>query len=400
MKTLKSGFLIALLTSLNGCEQALVQFDEQTGHDLAASDDMAAGVDLAGHDLLAQGDLAGTGDGGYSDGGANLAPQVMSVTPNDQVLGVAVFRTPTATFNKAMDPMSISNLSFRLREQGAVQLVSGTVSYSSATATAIFKPSSPLLVDTIYEATLTTAAKDTLGTPLAANYVWTFRTSTQVCGMSPVLLGSAGSFGAFASTTITSSGPTIVNGDIGVSPGTSTAIVGFGPSPGVAGPGIVNGTQRTDPDPAAAQAKADLTTAYNDAAGRSLCFITIADGELGGKTLTPGLYRSGISSFAISASDLTLDALGDSGAVFIIQTSSSTLTVANGSKVILAGGARASNVFWSVGTQTTIGTTASVKGTILSGTSIAMGTGAQLEGRALANAAVNLLSNTISVPAP
>jgi succinate dehydrogenase/fumarate reductase flavoprotein subunit len=128
--------------------------------------------------------------------------------------------------------------------------------------------------------------------------------------------------------------------------------------------------------------------------------VTIASGELGGLTLTPGLYRSGISSFAITAMDLTLDAQGDADAVFIFQTSSSTLTIANGRAVVLAGGAKASNVFWSVGTQAIIGTTALVKGTILSGTSISMNTGAQLEGRALASAAVTLLSNTITVPAP
>ena len=395
MKMLTSRFVLLTLVSLAGCEQALVDFDHPA-HDLSV------GVDMAGRDIAGSGDGGtgdgGTGDGGTGDGGMNQSLTVVTVTPIDQAIDVAVLRKPTATFSQSMDPTSLTSQTFTLREQGAVLFIAGTVSYSSATATATFKPASPLLVDTVYEAAITTDAKDTNGMGLASRYAWTFRTATTACGMSPVLLGSAGSFGAFASTTITNSGPTVVNGDIGASPGPS--ITGFGPSSGVAGPGIFNGTKRLDPDPAAAQAKADLTTAYNDAAGRSLCFVTIPDGELGGKTLTPGLYRSGISSFAISASDLTLDALGDSEAVFIFQTSSSTLTIANSMKVILAGGARASNVFWSVGTQTTIGTSASVKGTILSGTSIAMDTGAQLEGRALAKAAVTLLSNTITVPSP
>ena len=292
-----------------------------------------------------------------------------------------------------MDPTSINVASFTLKEQGATQLLAGTVGYTAATRTAMFKPASPLLVSTTYVATITTAAKDTMGDALAADYTWTFTTDSQACGMAPVLLGAAGNFGALAGQTITNSGPTIVNGDIGVSPG--TAIAGFG-----AGMGTVNGSQHAA-DSAASQGMADLTAAEIDAAGRSLCFVTIATGELGGLTITPGLYRSGISSFAITSSDLTLDAQGDSEAVFIFQTSSSTLTIANGRAVILAGGAKASNVFWSVGTAAVIGTTANVKGTILAGTSISMNTGAVLEGRALAQSAqVTLLSNTITVPAP
>jgi len=393
MKLMMRGALALLVSSLCGCEQALVEFyDQSVGYDLSAS-----GSDLAGADLRAAGDLANA-DAGV-DGSSSSAPRVIDVNPDDLSSGVPTFRKPTATFDRAMNAATINSSSFQLKEQGAVQLVNGTVSYDPATHTATFKPTSELLVGTTYVATITTAVRDTSGTTLAAPYTFSFATASQACGMAPVALGSAGNFGVFAGTTITNAGPTIVNGDIGVSPG--AAIVGFGAGPGIAGPGIVNGTQRTPPDPAAAQAMTDLTTALNDAAGRSLCFVNIADGELGGKVLTPGLYRSGISSFAISGSDLTLDAQGDADAVFIFQTSSSSLTVANGRAVILAGGAKASNVVWSVGTAATIGTTASMKGTILADQAISFDTNAKLEGRALARvAAVTLLSNVISVPAP
>lgn len=413
MKTRTLGLPILLVVALTGCGQQLVEFRDAgadlAAHDLAVTTDLSLnGADLtanAGDDLNASGDdLAATSDDLLvvvgDDGGQGPVPMVIDESPDNLAIGVPTFRRPTARFNLPMNPATIDTTSFTLRELGSVQPLTGLVDYDVATQTAIFRPDSALLVDTFYVATITTAARSATGTPLALDFSWSFRTATQACGMAPVILGAAGSFGAFAGTTITNSGPTIVNGNLGVSPGTATAITGFGPSPGVGGPGIVNGTQRTDPDPAAAQARADINTAYDDAKDRSLCFVTIADGELGGTTLTPGLYRSGVSSFAITAADLTLDAQGDSEAVFIIQTSSSTLTIANGRQVILAGGAKANNVFWSVGTQATIGTTARVKGTILAGTSISLDTGATLEGRALANAAVTLLSNTITVPSP
>ncbi len=399
MKTLKTYLILLTLSSLAACSQQLVEFIDLgvadlsgSPGDLAGRDFSATTRDLAGQDFAAQ-DLAG------QDGSQFQPPMVIAVTPLNLAMNVATFRTPTATFNKAMDPLTINSLTFTLHEQGALQPLVGSVSYNVANFTAVFKPNSPLLINTTYVATITTGAKDTAGAPLAANFVWTFTTGSQACGMAPVILGAAGNFGVLAGSSITNSGPTIINGDIGVNPGTS--ITGFGASSGVAGPGTVNGSQRKPPDPAVVQATLDLTTASIDAAGRSLCFVTIASGELGGLTLTPGLYRSGISSFAITSSDLTLDAQGDSQAVFIFQTSSSTLDVNNGRAVILAGGAKASNVFWSVGTSATIGTTAAFKGTILADQSISINTGATIEGRALAHiGGVTLLSNQVTIPAP
>ena len=163
-------------------------------------------------------------------------------------------------------------------------------------------------------------------------------------------------------------------------------------------PGTIVGTIQAG-NPAAAQGVADLTTAYNDdAAGRTLCAVTIA-GNLGGQTLTPGLYKS-TSSLEISSGDLTLDAQGDATAVFIFQMAS-TLTTTTGRQVILSGSAKSANVFWQVGSAATLGSTSAFQGTIMADQAITLTTGATLNGRALARAAaVTLDTNTIVKPAP
>jgi hypothetical protein len=163
----------------------------------------------------------------------------------------------------------------------------------------------------------------------------------------------------------------------------------------------VNGTTRVSPDPTVAIAKTDLSTAFTDAEKRSTNVIVQATGELGGLTLAPGLYKAPAGSFAITLVDLTLDAQGDSSAVWIFQMPSSTLTVGNGRQVILAGGAKASNIYWQVGSSATLGTTVIFKGNILASQSITLQTGATLDGRALTQiAAVTLDSNTVTEPAP
>jgi hypothetical protein len=268
---------------------------------------------------------------------------------------------------------------------GATPL-SGTVSYGGLTAS--LDPSSNLASDTIYTATITTGAKDLAGNILRSNFIWSFTTSTSssACGQATVPLGSAAAFAILASATVTNTGPTTVTGDLGVSPG--TAVTGFPP-------GTLIGTLHSG-DPAAAAALANLTIAYNDAAGRTLCPITVA-GNIGGLTLTPGLYRS-TSSLAISAGDLILDAGGNASAVFIFQIASS-LTTTTGLRVILSGGARASNVFWQVGSSATLGTNSTFVGTIMADQSITLTTGATLAGRAFAQVgAVTMDANTVTKP--
>jgi len=204
---------------------------------------------------------------------------------------------------------------------------------------------------------------------------------------SPVVLASSSDYVILAGSAITSTGATNITGDMGISPGSSLG--GFPP-------GIIVGVQHVN-DADATTAKLDLTTAYNSAAGRTLAPVSVA-GNVGGRTLYPGLYKS-TSSLEISSGDLTLDAQGNSDAVWIFQIAS-TLTTTPGRKVILSGGAKATNVYWQVGTSATLGTTTSFKGSIMADQSITMNTGATLEGRVLARiGGVSLSGNTIVKPA-
>jgi hypothetical protein len=246
-----------------------------------------------------------------------------------------------------------------------------------------------LISGSTYTATITTIAKNLAGTPLANNYVWTFSTLAPL-GPNTINLDCVEEFAIIAGSTVTNTGPTIIDGDLGLSPG--SAVTGF--PPGI----IVNGALNIN-NSFANNGKNCLTSAYIDAAGRTLNVIVMATGELGGLTLAPGLYKAPGGSFGITSVDLTLDAQGDVNAVWIFQMPSSTLTVGNGIKVTLAGGASAKNIFWQVGSSATIGTTAEMKGTIMADQSITLQNGAQLIGRALAmTGAVTLENNDVTTP--
>jgi Ice-binding-like len=211
---------------------------------------------------------------------------------------------------------------------------------------------------------------------------------SQACGESKIGLGAASRFAVLAGTTVTNTGATVLNGNLGVSPG--SAVTGFPPGKVTA--------QIDKADTAAANGQLALVTAYNAAMARTNCPITVS-GNIGGKTLSPGLYHAP-SSLAISSGDLTLTASGGSGKVFIFQVTSK-LTVTAGRQVILAGGALASNVFWVVGSSATLGTTSIVYGSILAHKSISLATGAVLHGDALAHiGAVTLESNTVHEAGP
>lgn len=206
----------------------------------------------------------------------------------------------------------------------------------------------------------------------------------QVANPALVSLSSSSTIAVLAGSSVTNTGATNITGDLALSPGTSVG--GFPP-------GILTGTQHIN-DNIATQAKLDLTAAYNDAKGRTATDIVTLSGNIGGLTLTPGLYKS-TSSLAISSGDLTFDAKGNADAVFIMQIASS-LTTTSGRKVILAGGALASHIFWQVGSSATFGTTSVFKGTVLAMQSITFNTGATLDGRALARTGgITMAGNTI-----
>jgi hypothetical protein len=200
----------------------------------------------------------------------------------------------------------------------------------------------------------------------------------------PIGLGTAATYSVLGGQAVTNTGPSILADNVGVSPG--TAITGFPP-------GIANGTVHAG-DAHAAGAQADLTIAYNDAAGRAPT-ANIAD-DLGGLTLTAGVYHAS-SSIGLTGT-LTLDAQGNPNAVFVFQVGS-TLTTASASNVSMINGAQPCNVYWQIGSSATLGTTSAFKGTILALTSISVTTGTTVEGRALArNGQVSLDTNVFTEP--
>ena len=207
-----------------------------------------------------------------------------------------------------------------------------------------------------------------------------------VLAAAAVDLGTAKSFAVLAGTTITNTGATTITGDVGLHPG--AAVTGFDTV-------TLDGAQHVA-DPVALDAKNALVTAYNDAAGSTP--VTKVATELGGTTLKPGVYGS--DTLGLTGT-LTLDGEG----LYIFQAASTLITAPN-SEVALIGGASACNVYWQVGSSATLDTGTKFKGTIMALTSIALKTGAMLQGRALArDGAVTMDNNTIdssscSAPSP
>ncbi len=200
-----------------------------------------------------------------------------------------------------------------------------------------------------------------------------------------VALGTAGNFSVLGGAAITNTGPTIVTGDLGISPGNVSSVTGFPP-------GQVVGTTHFA-NAVALQAQNDATTAYNTLAGRA-CTTTIS-GDLGGRTLFPGVYCSA-SSMSLTGT-LTLDAQGNPDALFIFQIGSA-LTTASASAVRVINGGQSCNVFWQIGSSATLGTTTAFVGNLIALSSITLNTGATSTGRILArNGAVTVDSGVISV---
>ena len=205
-------------------------------------------------------------------------------------------------------------------------------------------------------------------------------------GATAVGLGTADSYAVLAGTGVTNEGPTVVNGDLGTAP--TPAVTGFGGAPN----GLVNGTIHPA-DAHAAGAQADLTTAYDNAAGQGP--VTTLDTELGGESLSPGVYDSESGTFGITGA-LTLNAQGDPNAVFIFKTAT-TLITATASSVNFINGAQPCNVFWKVGTSATLDSGSVFAGNILALESISLESGVTVAGRLLArNGAVTLINDTVT----
>lgn len=239
---------------------------------------------------------------------------------------------------------------------------------------------------------------------LALAFVFGLVGSSVVFASSPaaVNLGTAGNFTILSKTGISTTGSGSVVGDIGVSPAPASYITGFGLTLPAAGAfstsaqvsGKVYAADYAVPTPTVmTTAVLDMQTAYTDAAGRAPGVTELGAGNIGGMTLASGVYKWGTG--LTIPTNVTLS--GSAQDVWIFQIAQ-TLTVSSGVKIILSGGAQAANIFWVVGGQTTLGTTAEFNGNILDQTAIVLNTGAKLNGRALAQTAVTLDSNSVAAP--
>lgn len=214
--------------------------------------------------------------------------------------------------------------------------------------------------------------------------IGTATTTSASAATLPIPLGSAANFAVLAGSGVTNTGPTTINGDLGVSPGTSAAGLQ---------PGRVTGAIDMADD-VAAQAEIDLATAYDVAATTPT--TAVIPTELGGATIAPGVYEAPTGTFGIDGT-LTMDAQGNPDAVFIFKTTSN-LSTAPASNVILANGAQAANVYWQIGSSALLGPYSTVSGNILALGSIAIAKGVTVDGRALARTAAVTLDTDLVIP--
>lgn len=366
-------------------------------------------------------------------------PQLILTAPANTVTNVPRNTAVSGTFNKAMNPLTISTSTFTLTGPGLTSVV-GTVSYNALTLIATFTPNANLLPNTQYTATITSGATDLQGNPLGAGVPsnpWVFTTGTAIVPP-PVVLGpTIAPFGAFGgSAGITNQGIySIINGDIGTT-GVSTLLTGFYDEsvPAVAGvypcsytvtplnKALVNGNINTAAPPPtvgcpnegtadtmviATEGLLEAQTAYNTLQNLPPGTILSTD-ELGNRTLGPGTYTSA-SFYDLTAGPLTLDAQGDPNATWVFQMGT-YLTVGTPQateSVILTGGAQPQNVFWQVGSGATINGAGggTMAGTVLAQAGITVSTVGNtaittINGRVVSlTGSVTIVNTVVNVPA-
>jgi len=367
MSALRNNVLMAvLLASLAGCGQQLVEFQDPP-----------------------------------ATGGVPGVPSVSSTDPTDTATGIAASTTVNATFSEQMDPATITAATFTLK-QGTTP-IAGTVTYAGLTAT--FTPAAALSSN-VFTASISTGAKSSAsGTSLAAAHTWTFTTVPPV----PIVplaidLGRAASFGLASRAGLTSTGVTVVNGDVALFPlATCTDATG---GPGASAQTCLNKTYATttgltvngsifwagdpfDNGQTASAVTNDLNVAWNEGRNKADTQGAIAADQLGGKTFTAGVYHNANLGLAAGGA-ATLDAQGDANAVFIFKVDTDLIdsgTLLLQSRIALVNGAQARNVWFVVGRDITIGSGTTWNGNILAGRTATVKDGSTVTGRVLAGAA-------------
>ncbi len=348
----------------------------------------------------ADGSLLSADDGSVADAPNAVAPTIVSATPSNGAVDVALNGDVTASFSEPMDGTSLTNATFTVTSNGAI--VSGAVIYSNSKV--VFWPAAHLASGAHFTATVTTGAVSASGVALAALYSWSFTTGSTVAAGLPVDLGTAGNYAILSKAGISTVPGSSITGDIAVSPIGATAITGFSLSadptnvfsttPQVVGK--VYAANYKPPTPGnLTTAVLDMQTAFTDAASRAPDVTELGAGNIGGLTLIPGVYKWGTG--LLIPTNVTL--AGSTTDVWIFQIAKD-LTVSSATTVLLQGGAVPKNVFWQVAGKVDVGTTAHFEGIVLTHTQASLQTGASMNGRLLAQTAVTLASSTVTQPAP
>lgn len=378
--------------------------------------DSIAGIPLASNFVwsFTTAGVVTTGGGTTPPPVGNLTgPTVTNEVPAFGATGVSQNPTIAATFSEStMNPATIGSSSFTLTGPAPGNTpITGAVAYSVVNniAVATFTPNTILTLGLTYTAALTNAVQDLAGNALQP-FSWTFTVVTPAAaGPPPVALGAAGPYGILAYSAITLTPSSTINGSVGITNGTATGLTGC-----TAGC-VITGTQDFS-NAATAAAKTALVSAYTAAVNSAVptcaygpatsvypAGCTFSAGfDLGGLTLPPGLYTSGSTLQVGTGETLTLN--GGPNDTWVFQVGSG-LTIGSTAQIVLAGNAKAANIFWQVGTSAVLTGTNTFYGNILANISITLGNSSTVNGRLLAGesgaGAVTLgTATTVTVPSP
>lgn len=352
---------------------------------------------------------------------AATGPTIPTVTASNPINGSQTVsvgtgtKVITATFDLAMDPVTINSATpgalstFTIKDMtvGTGSIVAGTVAMGVLNKTATFTTSAPLLANTTYTAIITTAATSSIATgsvPIACSYAWSFKTAAAVVPLA-LNMGAAETYGIAAGAGMTSTGVTVVNGNVALSPtGTCSDATGTpanclveskpASALGLTVNGLIRFPTDSDAGATAAAVKSALTAAWTEGFSKIDTFATgFLVGQLAGKTLLPGVYNE--ANLGLAANGVvTFDAQNDANAIFVIKvgtvggagdfTDSGTLLLPT--QVVLVNQAQARNIWFIVGRDITIGSGSSWEGNILAGRDATVLDGSTVNGRVLAGA--------------